>query len=75
MGWLLVIVTFISGNSLAPIVQTQLLTSKTACDVAAKAVMAQIDSTSETNITRGGLRNGVTPSGRTAATVSCNELK
>jgi hypothetical protein len=75
MHWLLVIVTYMGGNAWGPIVQTQQLSSKSQCEIAAKAVIEQVDEMSKTNATATGqTKNGATELGRKVVTAKCKDL-
>lgn len=75
MNTLLIIVTYLAGNALGPTVQTEMMPSKAACMVAAKAVLATVDDMSKTNTTGyGQTEDGVARNGRQVITAKCQDL-
>jgi hypothetical protein len=77
MNWILVVVTFLGGNSWGPVVHTQVLRTELQCQAAAKAVIARVDDMAKTNATATGQTvSGVTAIGRqvVSTTATCKRL-
>jgi hypothetical protein len=75
MNWILVVVTFLGGNSWGPVVHTQALRTELQCQAAAKAVIDQVDDMAKTNSTATGQTvGGVTAIGRQVVSATCTRL-
>lgn len=75
MQFILIVITYLGGNTWGPMVDMQQFETKQQCEAVASAVLAQVDEMSKSNaFAMGQTLNGKANNGRVIATARCKPM-